>query len=141
MGKTKARGKYRTVSLPDSVYSDIQSYIKKNDNYRSMADYIIEAVRVKQKKQNKKFNTDFDTFLHHYDELRGLSVKMERTDPAFVKISKLINDILQELKQKHTILEYECTQEEQEFLKKRGQTFQQFMHEQLKKDMKKKTKN
>jgi len=82
MGKTKSRGIYRTVSLPDSDYSDIQSYVKKNDNYRSMAAYIIEATREKmiRDKQRFKFKPLLDPMVSQ-----------------FIEIDKLQNEIMKRL--------------------------------------------
>lgn len=51
MGKTKPRGKYQSVSLPVPFIQEIKDHIMKNDNYKSIAEYVKAAVREKMGKR------------------------------------------------------------------------------------------
>ena len=45
MGKTKARGKYQSVSLSVDFVKEIKNHIIDNPKYKSIADYVRESVR------------------------------------------------------------------------------------------------
>ena len=53
MAKTKSRMKYQGISLPVPIMQKIKKYILEHDEYRSMADFITQAI--KDKMRNESF--------------------------------------------------------------------------------------
>ena len=92
MRKIKPTSKYQTVSFPEPFYNEIKEVVIKHEKYRSIAEFVKEAVRDKMQSTGYKFGNDMDKILQLRDELILLSKKMENKDNRFKGITKSLED-------------------------------------------------
>ena len=98
MRKIKPTSKYQTVSFPEPFYNEIKEVVIKHEKYRSIAEFVKEAVRDKMQSTGYKFGNDMDNFLQRRDELVLLSKKMENKDIRFKGITKTLQEQIKILK-------------------------------------------
>lgn len=94
MGKTKPRGIYQSVSLPVNFIQKIKKQVMKDDRYKSIADYVKQAVREKM---------DYDTterIRNDFGKPGKDSREISKLTRDIVEIKQMINDLQKNSKNK-----------------------------------------
>lgn len=111
MKKIKPTSKYQTVSFPEPFYKEIKEYVEKNPRYRSIAEFVKEAVRLKiamdkqmayeeRKKHVPGIGTsEFPPILPF-----GSYPYQKKSEPSIEEVTKVVVSVMNEMKKKKKIV-------------------------------------
>jgi len=74
---------YQNVSLPKPLINEIKDHIKDNDEYRSIAEFVKEAIRGRLHSQFIPYDSELMKLEKQLEKAESLGYKIERPQPKY----------------------------------------------------------